>query len=254
MSKLTRFLKLVTGAEQPRGADGPLPQSESRDILPRAELRAALARVEAAKLIVEEAAAGTARAREVIAAAKDAQEEADRAQAECVAAATAHAAAGATGSVAQELFDRAEATRSKAFRADLMAQGARKALASGGDIIEAEAAARETLQRAQHAVGEAVTRIVRAEADPIVARARELRTELRELEPLLVGLSYMQKYAVPFRSVGIGREDYSRYSEDQLRELVSPWLAFGNKLSQDADAKFDVVERVAQILTGRIGR
>lgn len=216
----------------------------------REPLAAAQIRLQEAKRLLDEAIAGTERVRDTIPAAVLAEAEAAEAEAACVQAATEWASKGAPGGVANEdLYERATATRQRANRAKLIAQGAEEALkvkvwGHPMSVTQAEADARRAFENAQGAVHAAVTAVLVEEIQPTLQRALELHSELLELLPAIEGFARLQKQNVPFRPPGkaLAGLDQLRmvptYNDEQLLNLMSPWCSFGDRLVADPEAQF----------------
>jgi len=250
ISTFSNWLRAVTSAALPPA----LPPTPSV----RDELRALQARRVDADMALQVAIAGTERARQTIRDAALAEEDAAAAEAEYVASAATWAANGALGDVgSQDLIERAEKARARAYRARLAAKGATAALtartwdeklerARSAEITQAEADARDALKRVDNEIGEAAGAMLVAEIEPTLERAMQLHSELVGLLPLLVGFTRMSKQNTPFRGksgeiveqINIVRS-LPKFDDNEMFELMQPWLKFGRQLMADPDSLFD---------------
>ena len=225
----------------------------------REQLRLAQTRREEAGKLLEVATAATERARQAIRDAAGAEEEAAKAEADYVASAASWAAGGAQSDIIGDpaLFARAEEARTRAYRAKLAAKGAAAALqatvwdetldrARSVAITQAEADARDRLERADRDIGKAVAAILVAEVEPTLERALELHAELVSLLPLLRGFSRMCRQNVTFRPASdeLARQleqvqALPKVDENRLSNLMQPWIRFGNRLLEDGEASFE---------------
>lgn len=226
---------------------------------PRQRLRDAKHAERLAEEAVEREVTGSDRARKVLTDLRDAQAALTAAESAYVASASAWAAEGAHGDIVGDplLLANCESIRTQVYRLQLAAKGAEAALAQtvwdkslGGmtsiEMTIAEQSARETLNEARSRTARAVWDVLVAEVEPAAQRALTLHAELADLLPTLHGFARLIRQNTPFRG------DSSEFAatlrtvtsspvpnENELVDLMRPWLKFGQSLMHDADATLE---------------